>query len=178
MVSVSSKAGHGGSAWTGRTVVAGSTRACRLPGRPHVEPATTTTDLSLLRIVVPVLDEAQALPALLTELCAHDLLRLTIFVDNGSSDEGPQQIARAGAVLLREPRRGYGYPCLSGTRAAAAAGAKAIVFMEADGTDDPAQVRALAGPVLAGRSDLVIGSRHDAAAWPAGSDAAAPASGQ
>ena len=34
--------------------------------------------------------------------------------------------------------------------------------MEADGTDDPAQVRFLVGPVLAGVADLVIGSRRRA----------------
>ncbi len=127
-----------------------------------MEPTASKTDFSLLRIVVPVLDEAEALPALLIKLRTLDLLRLTIFVDNGSSDDSTQQIERAGAVLLREPRRGYGYPCLSGARAAAEDGAEAIVFMEADGTDDPVQVRRLAGPVLAGESDLVIGSRRDA----------------
>ena len=68
----------------------------------------------------------------------------------------------AGAALLREPRRGYGYPCMTGARAAAAAGARAVVFMEADGTDDPAQCRYLVAPVLAGVADLVIGLRRRA----------------
>jgi glycosyltransferase involved in cell wall biosynthesis len=107
---------------------------------------------------VPVLDEAEALPALLTELRDLGLLWRTVFVDNGSADGGPELIRAAGAVLLREPRRGYGYPCLTGARAAAAAGALAVVFMEADGTDDPAQTRYLVEPVLAGVADLVIGS--------------------
>jgi glycosyltransferase involved in cell wall biosynthesis len=115
-----------------------------------------------LRIVVPVLNEAAALPALLGELRALGLLERTIFVDNGSSDDGPGHIERAGGALLREPRRGYGYPCLAGARAAVAAGAEVVVFMEADGTDDPAEAAGLAGPVLAGRADLVIGSRRAA----------------
>ncbi len=114
------------------------------------------------RIVVPVLDEAEALPALLAELHELDLLGRTIFVDNGSSDDGPAQIEKAGAALLREPRRGYGYPCLAGARAALDAGAGAVVFMEADGTDDPAQAPALAGPIISGEADLVIGSRRAA----------------
>jgi glycosyltransferase involved in cell wall biosynthesis len=112
--------------------------------------------------VVPVLNEAAALPALLRELRTLDLLERTIFVDNGSTDGGPGHIAEAGGVLLREPRRGYGYTCLAGARAAVAAGAAAVVFMEADGTDDPAQAAGLAAPVLAGRADLVIGSRRAA----------------
>ena len=113
-------------------------------------------------IVVPVLDEAEALPGLLAELQGLDLVARTIFVDNGSADGGPELIRAAGATLLHEPRRGYGYPCLTGARAAAAAGARVVVFLEADGTDDPAQARALAGPVLAGVAGLAIGSRRRA----------------
>jgi glycosyltransferase involved in cell wall biosynthesis len=111
---------------------------------------------------VPVLDEAEALPALLAELRSLGLLERTFFVDNGSTDGGPELVDAAGATLLHESRRGYGYPCLTGARAAAAAGADAVVFMEADGTDDPAQAAFLAGPVVAGVADLVIGSRRRA----------------
>ena len=112
--------------------------------------------------MVPVLDEAEALPELLAEFRGLGLLDRTLFVDNGSTDDGPELVRAAGATLLREPRRGYGYPCLTGARAAAAAGARVVVFMEADGTDDPAQARYLAGPVLAGVADLAIGSRRRA----------------
>ena len=111
---------------------------------------------------MPVLDEAAALPALLTELLDLGLLSRALFVDNGSSDGSPALIAAAGATLLREVRRGYGYPCRAGAVAAAARGARAVVFMEADGTDDPAQVRDLVGPILAGEADLVVGSRRRA----------------
>jgi glycosyltransferase involved in cell wall biosynthesis len=113
-------------------------------------------------IIIPVLDESPALPALLDELRGLGLLGLTLFVDNGSTDGSPAIIDGAGGRLLHEPRRGYGFPCLTGAREAAARGAAAVVFMEADGTDDPAQVRRLVGPVLAGVADLVIGSRRSA----------------
>ena len=111
-------------------------------------------------LIVPVLDEAEALPALLAELRGLGQLSRTIFVDNGSADGGPGLIAAAGGELLREPRRGYGFPCLTGARVAAERGARAVVFLEADGTDDPAQSRLLAEPVLAGVADLVVGSRR------------------
>ena len=109
---------------------------------------------------MPVLDEAEALPGLLGELRRLGLVRQTIFVDNGSSDGSPGLITAAGGEVLHEPRRGYGYPCLAGARAAASRGARAVVFMEADGTDDPAEVRRLVGPVLAGVADLAVGSRR------------------
>jgi len=114
------------------------------------------------RIVVPVLDEAEALPALLTELGDLGLLGRTLFVDNGSADGSDELVRAAGAALLRESRRGYGFPCMTGARAATAAGACAVVFMEGDGTDDPAQCRYLVEPVLAGAADIVIGSRRRA----------------
>lgn len=113
-------------------------------------------------IVVPVLNEAEALPGILAELETLDLLDRTLFVDNGSSDGGPALIRAAGGTLMHEPRRGYAYPCFAGAREAIARGATAVVFMEGDGTDDPAQARLLVEPVLAGVADLVVGSRRAA----------------
>ncbi|HMK92326.1 MAG TPA: glycosyltransferase family 2 protein [Thermoleophilia bacterium] len=126
------------------------------------ETVAPPTRFDRCRIVVPVLDEAAALPGLIDELRRLGLLERTLFVDNGSTDGGPAVIAAGGGALLREPRRGYGYPCLTGARAALADGARVVVFMEADGTDDPSQVDLLARPVLAGHADLVIGSRRAA----------------
>ena len=102
------------------------------------------------------------MPPLLAELSALGLLERTLFVDNGSEDGSVDLIRASGGEVLHEPRRGYGYPCLTGARAAAARGARVVVFMEADGTDDPAQARRLAGPVLAGVADLVVGERRAA----------------
>lgn len=109
---------------------------------------------------MPVLDEAQALPGLLADLRRLGLLERTLFVDNGSRDGSPGLIAAAGGIVLHEGRRGYAYPCFTGAREAAARGAGAVVFMEGDGTDDPAQVHYLVGPVVAGVADLVVGSRR------------------
>ncbi len=109
---------------------------------------------------MPVLDEAEALPGLLADLQRLGLLEQTLFVDNGSHDGSPDLVVAAGGTVLHETRRGYAYPCFTGAREAAARGASAVVFMEGDGTDDPAQVRHLVGPVLADVADLVVGSRR------------------
>src|SRR5665647_1584197 len=64
-------------------------------------------------------------------------------------------MTRRTTAATRAPRSGKDV-------AAVASGARAVVFMEADGTDDPAQVRHLVGPILADTADLVVGSRREA----------------
>jgi glycosyltransferase involved in cell wall biosynthesis len=111
-------------------------------------------------VVVPVLDEAPALPALLCEVRdVPGLLARMVFVDNGSTDGSAALIARAGGAVVTESRRGYDFACAAGVAAARILGARVVVFMEADGSDDPADLPRLVGPVLAGDVDLMVGSR-------------------
>ena len=111
-------------------------------------------------VVVPVLDEAPALPALLVEVCGTSgLLERLVFVDNGSTDGSAALIVAAGGVVVFEPRRGYDFACAAGVAAARDRGARVVAFMEADGTDDPADLARLVGPVLAGDVGLMVGSR-------------------
>lgn len=113
-------------------------------------------------VILPVLDEAEALPWVLERM--PDGYR-PVVVDNGSTD-GSGGIARAlGACVVDEPRRGFGAACFAGLEAA---GADVVCFMDCDATLDPRELPAVAGPVLDGDADLVLGARRpvSAAAWP------------
>jgi glycosyltransferase involved in cell wall biosynthesis len=111
-------------------------------------------DLSGVTVVLPALDEAEALPAALASFPAGvDLL----VVDNGSGDGTAAVAAACGARVVAEPRRGFGAACWAGVLAAA--GAEVLAFADADGSFDGADLAAVAGPVLDGRADLVVGSR-------------------
>jgi len=82
-----------------------------------------------------------------------------VVVDNGSTD-GTAAVARAaGATVVFEPRRGYGAACLAGLAALRGAPPAIVAFLDADASDDPAQLDEILAPILAGRADLVIGSR-------------------
>jgi len=117
-------------------------------------------------LIIPALDEEQSIGATLNELArevtperlvAHTVAQV-IVVDNGSVDRTAEVARGHGAQVVVEPRRGYGQACLAGL-AAVRSDAATVVFMDADGSDDPADLAGLLEPIEAGRADLVIGSR-------------------
>lgn len=116
-------------------------------------------------VVLPVLNEAAALPDLLLAMPSgyHPIV-----VDNGSTD-GSADVARAfGARVIDEPRRGFGAACWAGL-AASAPDDGLVCFMDADGSLDPADLALVVAAVRNGRSDLVLGARRPTrrGAWPA-----------
>jgi glycosyltransferase involved in cell wall biosynthesis len=115
-------------------------------------------------VIIPVLNEAAALPALLTAMPAG---YRPVVADNGSTD-GSGDIARAaGATVVVEPRPGFGSACWAGLVASDPADG-VVCFIDGDGSLDPADLPVVAAPVLGGRADLVLGARRPtgAAAWP------------
>ncbi len=109
-------------------------------------------------IVIPALDEEAALRQLLPEI-PQDFARWIIVADNGSADATAIVASAVGAIVAREPRRGYGRNCLKGFQTACSLGADIVIFMDGDGSDDPADLPAMLAPIRAGHADMVIGSR-------------------
>ena len=109
-------------------------------------------------IVIPALNEEAALGRLLAEL-PRNFAHWIIVVDNGSSDATAAVARDAGALVASEAIRGYGRACLKGFTTACSQGAEIVIFMDGDGSDDPADLPMMLAPVKEGRADLVIGSR-------------------
>ena len=71
-------------------------------------------------------------------------------------------------MVVSELRRGYGRACAAGVEAAQG---EILLFLDADGADDPSQIADLLSPVLEGRAEIVLGSRlagemeRDAMPW-------------
>ena len=115
-------------------------------------------------VVIPVLNEAAALPTLLAAIPPGFI---AVVADNGSTD-GSGDIAReAGALVVAQPVRGFGAACWAGLLAAEPDDG-VVCFMDGDGSLDPADLVPVAAPVLAGDADLVLGARRPiaAGAWP------------
>jgi glycosyltransferase involved in cell wall biosynthesis len=118
-------------------------------------------------VVLPVLDEREALPRVLERMPTG---YSPIVVDNGSTDGSGDLAEQLGARVVREPRRGFGAACWAGL---AAATAEVVCFMDCDGSFDPAELPRVADPVSAGRYDLLLGARAPSpGAWPAHARAA------
>lgn len=109
-------------------------------------------------IIIPVYNEAGSLPAVLDELAAMDwpVAVEVVVVDGGSTDGTPDLARAAGLRVVVERRRGYGRACAAGS---AATDADVLVYMDGDGSTLASDVPALLDPLLAGRADLVLGSR-------------------
>src|SRR5436305_7454240 len=113
-------------------------------------------------VVIPCLDEAETIGECVTRartaLAANGFAGEVIVVDNGSADGSGELARRAGALVVDEPRRGYGSAYLAGL---AAARGDYIVMVDADLTYDLSEIPSFLRELDAG-AQLVVGNRmHD-----------------
>jgi len=114
-------------------------------------------------VVLPCLNEAGALPWLLTRMPAG---YQPIVADNGSTDGSARIAAEYGATVVNVPQRGFGAAVHAGLLAATT---DLVAIMDADGSFDPQDLEIVTTPVRNGVTDLMLGRRAPRAlgAWPA-----------
>lgn len=119
-------------------------------------------------VILPALDEADALPAALAGAPLDMPGWRVLVVDNGSTDGTADVARRLGADVVVEPQRGFGAACWAGVTAAT--GSRVVAFMDADATLTWPDLQRVVAPVLAGEADLVLGrrvrARREAGAMP------------
>jgi len=112
--------------------------------------------LTAVTVIIPALNEAGNIHQLVREVQAITSVEV-IVVDNGSTDSTAQEAREAGANVVHEPRRGYGYACAAGV--AAAGQAEVLVFLDGDYSFAPSELPFLLTPINENRADMVLGSR-------------------
>lgn len=114
-------------------------------------------------VVLPCLDEAEALPWVLARIPPG---WRALVVDNGSTDGSADLARELGATVIHEPRRGFGAACHAGLTAATA---DIVCFCDCDASLDPSLLAPFVREVAEGRADLVLGRRRPQSrgVWPA-----------
>jgi glycosyltransferase involved in cell wall biosynthesis len=107
-------------------------------------------------VIIPTHNEARAIGRVLADL-PSDLTTQVIVVDSNSNDGTPEIAAKMGALVVQEPRRGYGRACLTGL--AMANSPDIVVFLDGDYSDRPSELPILLAPIIEGRADITLGSR-------------------
>ncbi|MFZ1865252.1 MAG: glycosyltransferase family 2 protein [Polyangiales bacterium] len=109
-------------------------------------------------VVIPALNEEQALPRVLREIPRPPVRRIVV-ADNGSTDATSEVARKHGAEVVLEPERGYGAACLRALSHLAADPPDIVVFLDGDYSDHPAELPLVIEPISSNRADMVIGSR-------------------
>ena len=92
------------------------------------------------------------------------MVQETIVVSNNSSDATEENARKAGATVLSEGRKGYGYACLKGMEYIENQTSKPdiIVFLDGDYSDYPEEMHKILDPIIIGDKDFVVGARAKA----------------
>jgi|TARA_B110000261_G_scaffold128820_1_gene144287 glycosyltransferase involved in cell wall biosynthesis len=112
-----------------------------------------------IKVIIPAYNEENAIVKVIQDI--PSIVDEIIVVDNNSSDQTAKNAREAGAKVLTELKRGYGYACLKGMDYIKTLSEKPaiIVFLDGDFSDYPEELTKLIAPIINNNIDFVIGAR-------------------
>lgn len=113
----------------------------------------------IIKVIIPAFNEADSITKVINAI--PKFVNEIIVVNNNSTDKTEENAKKAGATVLTEKNRGYGYACLKGLHYIANEAQKPniIVFLDGDYSDYPEELTKIVAPIIELNIDLVIGSR-------------------
>jgi len=109
-------------------------------------------------VIIPAFNEARAIGRVVADI-PDAVADEVVVVNNASTDETEDNARAAGATVVTEERRGYGYACLRGLAYAKAKQPDVVVFLDGDYSDHPDEMTRLVSPIERDEADFVVGSR-------------------
>ena len=114
-----------------------------------------------IKIIIPAYNEEESIANVINDI--PTIVDEIIVISNNSTDKTEVNATKAGATVLKESRKGYGYACLKGmeyiSNLEISQQPDIIVFLDGDYSDYPAQLTELVAPIIDDNIDFVIGSR-------------------
>lgn len=113
----------------------------------------------MIWVIIPAFNEAKSIALVLRDL--PDLVDEVVVVDNRSTDGTADEAEKAGATVLFEAQKGYGYACLKGIAylAQKAKPKDIVVFLDGDYSDYPKELEQLIDPILKNEALFSLGTR-------------------
>jgi glycosyltransferase involved in cell wall biosynthesis len=115
--------------------------------------------MSKIKVIIPAYNEEKAIANVIKEI--PNIVCEIIVISNNSTDNTIKVATEAGATVLSENRRGYGYACLKGMEYISNQETKPdiVVFLDGDYSDYPHELTQIVAPILVDNIDFVIGAR-------------------
>jgi len=112
-----------------------------------------------IKVIIPAFNEADSITNVIHEI-PNEVSEI-IVVNNNSTDNTTQNAEKAGATVLNETQRGYGFACLCGMNYIAKQSKQPdiIVFIDGDYSDYPEELSKIVAPILKDNMDFVVGAR-------------------
>jgi glycosyltransferase involved in cell wall biosynthesis len=112
-----------------------------------------------ITVIIPAFNEEDSIHKVIAAIPDH--VAEVIVVNNNSTDSTALKAERAGATVLLEKNRGYGYACLKGMEHIKSSDKRPdiVVFLDGDYSDYPEELTTIVAPVITSDYDFVIGAR-------------------
>ncbi|MCL7764364.1 glycosyltransferase family 2 protein [Polaribacter sp. Z014] len=113
----------------------------------------------IIKVIIPAYNEQDSIVNVINDI--PKIVDEVIVISNNSTDNTEINAKNAGATVLTENRKGYGYACLKGMEYIhqQKTTPEIIVFLDGDYSDYPAQLTEIIYPIVNDNIDFVIGSR-------------------
>lgn len=112
-----------------------------------------------IKVIIPAYNEQDSIANVIKDI--PEIVDQVIVVNNNSTDNTVANAEKAGATVLTENQKGYGYACLKGMDYIANLNSKPdiIVFLDGDYSDYPEELTKLIAPIVNDNIDFVVGTR-------------------
>ena len=113
----------------------------------------------IIKVIIPAYNEQDSIGKVIGDI--PKIVDEIIVISNNSTDKTVENAKKAGATVLFENRKGYGYACLKGMDyiAKKEKTPEVVVFLDGDYSDYPEQLTTLVNPILIDNLDFVVGAR-------------------